>query len=180
MEDEMKRQRMTAARRGEGLADLDALVRAELDSLDRADAKEPPKRASDTAGRRPGTAAHPDQRGAPAPVTPLRPAEAVDPTRSGEEFDGLAGDEPIAASRGLGQDEGDASSLFSVEEEAFITRAVSFLTDRRHADVILGRVWEQLTELDPDGFFAPPENTAAESGSAEADAAHPVDGGGAS
>ncbi|MCG8489470.1 MAG: hypothetical protein MI756_18525 [Chromatiales bacterium] len=49
------------------------------------------------------------------------------------------------------------NKLFSAEEEAFMHRAVGFLSGRENGDVILGRIWEQLTEAQPDHFFEVPQ-----------------------
>lgn len=50
----------------------------------------------------------------------------------------------------------ERAGLLSPEEEAFITRAVGFLSQRPEADIILNRIWEQLTELDPEGYYRAP------------------------
>ncbi|MCG7981943.1 MAG: hypothetical protein JAY90_04235 [Candidatus Thiodiazotropha lotti] len=57
-------------------------------------------------------------------------------------------DEPV--------DELPPNKLFSAEEEAFMHRAVGFLSGRENGDVILGRIWEQLTESQPDHYFEVP------------------------
>jgi hypothetical protein len=52
-------------------------------------------------------------------------------------------------------DELPPNNLFSAEEEAFMHRAVGFLTGRENGDVILGRIWEQLTKSHPENYFDP-------------------------
>jgi hypothetical protein len=142
----------TVAARDEGWAALEALVLAELDSLQPA----PPKRAP---------APHAEATSRPrdrARVTPLRRMSAPP---------GADSLDASVEAQAAGEQTRGAAGLASVEEQAFITRAVAFLSEREHADIILGRVWEQLLELAPEGFYEPPPDpatAAAEEGGSDA------------
>lgn len=48
--------------------------------------------------------------------------------------------------------------LFEKEEEAFITRAVSFLRQRENKDIIISRIWNHITEAEPNDFYSPDES----------------------
>jgi len=162
---------MTRPRHDESLTALDELVLAELDSL--TVRRLPPRPtaavATDWAG-----VSEIDTR--PAHIAPLRRVEGSKAGLSGEEAEGLF-DEPLAETDGLAAEESDAAaaaSLLTPEEEAFITRAVGFLRQREHADMILGRVWEQLTGDDPSAFFEPPADALPEAPSDGAGSAGPL------
>jgi hypothetical protein len=164
----MKHQRTGIESCGDDFEDLDALVLAEIESL-----SGPPRSARPSAGGArpaPRPAARParEHRDGPAPVAPIRRRAGAEPNRSGEEFDGLF-DRPFPEGQGGPDpdDTGPVASLLSTEEEAFVTRAVGFLSQREHADMILGRIWEQLTELDPDGFYEAPVSAVSAQGTAE-------------
>lgn len=45
--------------------------------------------------------------------------------------------------------------LFDREEEAFIDKAIEFLKHRDNKDIIISRIWNLLTEIEPDSFFSP-------------------------
>lgn len=141
----MKPSRTVVAARDEGWAALEALVLAELDSLQPA-----PRAAVGERAPAPQPAATPRPRER-AEVTPLRRVRAPrSPDATGVSVQGEGAGEPTSGAAGLS----------SVEEQAFITRAVTFLSGREHADIILGRVWEQLVELSPEGFYEPPSDAA--------------------
>jgi hypothetical protein len=46
--------------------------------------------------------------------------------------------------------------LFSPEEEAFMHRAVGFLSGRENGDMILGQIWERITREHPETFYTMP------------------------
>ena len=45
--------------------------------------------------------------------------------------------------------------LFDEEEERFISGAVDFLKSRDNKDVIISRIWNHITEAEPDAFYSP-------------------------
>jgi hypothetical protein len=141
------------------LLDLDALVLAEIESLtSRRDATRarrikgaaaPTPVAGETETRdRPNT-----QPKGKASVAPIRSAPERRRESSGEEAE-LLFEEPEPADDNAA--DSALAGLLSPEEEAFITRAVGFLSQRPEADIILNRIWEQLTELDPEGYYQAP------------------------
>ncbi|EGV20457.1 hypothetical protein [Thiocapsa marina] len=144
--------------REQDCVDLDALVLAEIESLiaRRKAAREQPRthtppaqtpapRARDTTARRGGR------------VAPLRTPSEPTSEWTGESFDedpeALFAEPPPNPEQ---EPQESHPSLLSPEEEAFITRAVGFLSQRAEADIILNRIWEQLTELDPEGYYEAP------------------------
>lgn len=157
--------------RSEVDSELDALVLAEMESLDTRIRPPRPTRSPGpavTSRARPARAAPDPARPVRAP-TPLGRRPEADVDRSGEEFEALFEAPLVEESDGPDlEDAASAGGLLSLEEEAFITRAVGFLSQREHADMILGRIWEQLTELDPEAFYQAPaaavEPTAAADG----------------
>lgn len=139
------------------LADLDALVLAEIESLTahRAGARsqqapggDAPTPAANGGAREPKPKAK-----AKASVAPIRSAPERRRESFGEEAE-LLFEEPEPAVES--DADSDRAGLLSPEEEAFITRAVGFLSQRPEADIILNRIWEQLTELDPEGYYQAP------------------------
>lgn len=115
--------------------DLDALVMAEIESM-----REVPARS-----RRPRAAA----------VANIAGTEAHREPPSGEESEALF-DAPSDERDGVASPDDEAGgTLLSAEEEAFITRALGFLAHRDTADMILGRIWQELAEANPDGYFRP-------------------------
>jgi hypothetical protein len=127
------------------LNELDALVLAEIESLSRTEHPRRPPRA-------------PEHR-APAPAS-FRPARRSEPPAE-EKFTGEAFDEQAVLADNTEEEEPQEESsveLLSPEEQAFVSRAVGFLSNRGNADMILTRVWEQLTEADPEAFFRPAED----------------------
>jgi hypothetical protein len=158
----MKPSRTVAPQPDEDNADLEALVLAELASLRPAPRVAVLERTA-RAAPRPKEAV--SQRRERPRMAPLRrapePRPAID---AGERYDATAGDDGAEVSAEHGP---DAADLASAEERAFIARAVAFLSGREHADIILGRVWEQLLELTPEGFYEPPaDSTAADTAGA--------------
>jgi hypothetical protein len=138
--------------------DLDALVLAEIESLiarRKAAHEQPRTRTNPAQTPPPGPHDTSLQRG--ARVAPLRTPSERTFEWTGESFD----EDPEALFAepppNPGQEPEEAHpSLLSPEEEAFITRAVGFLSQRAEADIILNRIWEQLTELDPEGYYEAP------------------------
>jgi hypothetical protein len=153
----MKRERLDERSSLDDLPELDVLVLAEIESLSRAErprARRPAAGADARGKARPALSPRPAAEGG---VVRIRGAEPGGEGLSGEESEGLFDEALIDG--GVGPDPDDEvplGGLLSVEEEAFITRAVGFLSQREHADMILGRVWEQLTELDPEAFYQAP------------------------
>lgn len=140
------------------LDDLDALVLAEIESISgrvRSNGVRPMQdraqpRSTPTPGELP-------RRRSRAAVAPIQGRKRQETPHSGEDAEGLF-DEPFAVEApDPERDEAPPiASLLTPEEDAFITRAVGFLTEREHADMILGQIWEALTEQRPDGFFEAP------------------------
>ena len=125
--------------------DLDALVLAEIESLSRPEHR--------------GRPAHAPEHRAPTPAASFRPARRSERPAE-EEFTGEAFDEEAALADSSEEGESREESsveLLSPEEQAFVSRAVGFLSNRSNADMILTRVWEQLTGADPEAFFRPAE-----------------------
>ena len=150
----------------ERYADLDKLVLAEIESL--------------TGGRAPGRRR--THRGRMRVVNDQRPEQpaAVDDGSTGDKVVALSGANPetgeffgeeaaallepedehgnqgVTPDDVLGAPMEPGAEIFSSEEQAFITRALGFLSGRDNADLILGRVWEQVTAASsPDEFFLP-------------------------
>lgn len=162
----MRRSLDTSVDRGNDLADLDALVLAEIASLGRGripqTANTCEAKGSDITSDR----GRPESgRGWPSPQVP-QPAAPIRAVRrddslarglSGEEAEGLF-DQPFDLAE---EDEGGpaegptAADLLTPEEQAFIARAVGFLSGRPSADLILDRVWSQAIQSRPDGFYDP-------------------------
>jgi hypothetical protein len=149
------------------LLDLDALVLAEIESLTaRRDAARPKQTARAAAP----TSLAEDAESRERPTTQPKAKASVAPIRSaperrresfGEEAELLFEEpEPLVEDAA----ERAPAGLLSPEEEAFITRAVGFLSQRPEADIILNRIWEQLTELDPEGYYQAPLDTRDETG----------------
>jgi hypothetical protein len=161
----MKHQRAGVESCGDDFEDLDALVLAEIESLSGRPRTARPSPGGERPAPRPAVQPAREQRDEPAPVAPIRCRAGAEPNRSGEEFDGLF-DGPFAEGQGEPDpdDTGPAASLLGTEEEAFVTRAVGFLSQREHADMILGRIWDELTQLDPDGFYQAPVSAVAAQG----------------
>ena len=167
------------------LLDLDALVLAEIESLtarrDAARTKQTTRAAAPTPVAE-GTEPTARVKASVARIrnTPERRRESF-----GEEAELLFEEpEPLVEDAA----ERAPAGLLSPEEEAFITRAVGFLSRRPEADIILNRIWEQLTELDPEGYYqapldtpdktgreTPPESTGSESSTATPRADPPAD-----
>jgi hypothetical protein len=134
--------------------DLDQMVLAEFESLDRPRRGPLPKKTTSQQAK-----VHPIAKSTPAP----------EPTGYfGEEAEVLqqALEEPLE-----GEDACPEDDILSPEEHAFVTRSVGFLRGRANADAILGRVWEEVTEGDPQAFFSPAEETSADEAKSENPAA---------
>ena len=136
----------------QSFTDLDALVLAEIESASGARTR-----------RRPGTSSPRRREANGVPGKQERPAETREVARihgddrarhnlSGEEAEFLDLPPELAEEE---QDELSAPRLFTPEEEAFMHRAVGFLSGRENGDVILGHIWEQLTESHPERFYMP-------------------------
>jgi hypothetical protein len=138
--------------------DLDALVMAEIESVGRGR----PLRTPAARARPPGAGRRPARgRVREGPAAPRSPSRIYGEDRSadgvsGEEADGLF-DLPLET-----DDEGlvdspstEPQGLFSPEEQAFVSRAVGFLSGHENADMILGQIWERITEEAPEAFFRP-------------------------
>ncbi len=140
--------------------ELDALVLAEIESLARHTRPPNLKQTSASGPERRQSRVRLENRGKPvsaSKVARIRGEDREGDVLSGEEAEELV-EEPIEFGDlpGVEEDEhAQATTLFSAEEEAFVTRAVGFLARRDNADIILNRIWEQLTEADPEGFFRP-------------------------
>ena len=52
--------------------------------------------------------------------------------------------------------------LFDKEEEAFIAQCVKFLRPRDNKDVIISRIWNHITDSEPDAFYSPAAEDAQE------------------
>lgn len=129
--------------------DLDALVLAEIESIGKGKRRRA-RRGPPTLDRRtpvsPGTS-HPEA----ATVSRLHEDRPAANVYRGEEAEGLleeSGDDPGLADGG---DEGPLD-LMGVEEQAFVTRAVGFLSGRPNAGMILDQIWGQVAAAsDQDG-----------------------------
>jgi hypothetical protein len=130
------------------LLDLDALVLAEIESLTaRRDAARTGQTTRAAAPTPVAEGTEPEPTKIKARVAPIRNTPERRRESFGEEAE-LLFEEPEPA------DENEVDS--ALEEEAFITRAVGFLSQRPEADIILNRIWEQLTEMDPEGYYQAP------------------------
>jgi hypothetical protein len=140
------------------LRDLDALVLAEIESLTARGSPTRSKQVSRANAPPPieRPAAHAPKAKVKASVAPIRTTLERRPESFGEEAELLfAEPDPLVEDAA----EGESAGLLGPEEEAFITRAVGFLSQRHEADIILNRIWEQLTELDPEGYYRAPLDT---------------------
>ncbi len=143
-------------------ADLDALVLAEIESLSPHTRPLNPRQASACKPER-QSRARLENRGKPASaskVARIREQDREGDRLSGEEAEGLF-EEPIEFTDPCDVEENEHDpmiSLFNAEEEAFVSRAVGFLCQRDNADIILNRIWEQLTEADSESFFRPEDS----------------------
>ena len=137
------------------LSDLNALVLAEIASLGRT--ARPVEARSDPVRDRPGpgpVASRPPPQSGLAVRSPSH-RRGVEP--SGEEAEGLF-DEPCDRpdpDEDAAADGPTAADLLTPEEQAFIARAVGFLSGRPGADLILDRIWSQVTDARPDRFYDP-------------------------
>jgi hypothetical protein len=126
----------------EQFSDLDALVMEEIESLDR---RRRAPRGQEAEPREAEVFALPDR----SPVSAPEPVQYF-------------GEEAAVLQQALevpppDEDTNPSDDIFSSEEQAFMTRAVGFLRGRPNADAILGRVWEEVTEGDPQAFFSAAE-----------------------
>lgn len=141
--------------------DLDAMVLAEIESLHTAPAKRrnpashQPRRTESTEM---AVEAEADIDKPSTKTACIYGHDTQEEGRTGEESEGLfdACDDDRLFDTG-GDPEESPASLFSVEERAFMERAVGFLTGRDNADVILGQIWERLTSEQPESFYDPVE-----------------------
>jgi hypothetical protein len=46
------------------------------------------------------------------------------------------------------------ADLFTKEEQDFIQRSTDWLAERENKDMIISRIWEQLTESVPESFYS--------------------------
>lgn len=156
----------------ESFADLDKMVLAEIELL--TDGRAPSRSRPHAAGMRVVDDRHPDR---PTAVDDEPSGDKVvaltgaNPGRGeffGEEATTLLEPEDELGNQGAtSEDVPDDSmepgtEIFSPEEQAFITRALGFLSGRENADMILGRVWEEVTaSSSPDAFFSPGDEQSA-------------------
>jgi len=151
----MKKHREQSGESAAVYGDLDALVLAEIESLHRRGRGRtrpmPSTGVEDLPATEPASAAG---------VAQIRGTESEGEVFSGEEAAGLF-DESIGESTELGELEQDGHAavdgLYSAEEDAFITRAVGFLTQRDNADVILNQIWQQVMEGYSEEFYRAPD-----------------------
>ncbi len=137
-------------KRGE-YPDLDALVLAEIESIKGRHQHNPVSPEHEVcsqeqiqgAGETPSRASE---------VTPIRGEEQHYRDFTGEEAELL---DHYTEPECEDLNEQTPPRLFTPEEEAFMHRAIGFLSGRDNADVILGRIWEQITENHPERFFDP-------------------------
>ena len=138
------------------LSDLNALVLAEIASLGRT--ARPVEARSDPLRDRPGPG--PVASRSPQPGLAARsPSHRRGVEPSGEEAEGLF-DEPCDRpdpDEDAAADGPTAADLLTPEEQAFIARAVGFLSGRPSVDLILDRIWSQVTDAKPDRFYDPEE-----------------------
>lgn len=153
----MKAKTRVANENSDDFNDLDAMVLAEIESLQggltlRRGRIRRAARAED---------ARDDAKTDASTSAPMRAARIHGDDRAergytGEEAELLFDSEALKDGSGNVNEHDDApESLFSAEEQAFLARAVGFLSGRDNADMILGRIWEQLTAEQPDAFFDP-------------------------
>jgi hypothetical protein len=98
------------------------------------------------------------------PETLSEPANPVEVTRihgDNRPASGMSGEEAELLDRfpeadGTELDDLPPPSLFSPEEEAFIHRAIGFLSGRENGDMILGQIWERVTRDHPEDFYTTP------------------------
>jgi hypothetical protein len=145
-------------RRGDGFAELDALVRAELNALDRARRHRPD---------RPETKHAPEPRDARRRdnVIVARRWRTDEPQPAHDDgccdddgpFDAAVmqspdNDEPLDLAFDEAAESGE-DDVFTLEERTFIDRAVKWLTPRENKDLIVSRIWARLTDAEPGTFF---------------------------
>lgn len=118
--------------------DLDALVLSEIES-----ASGRRRRHQDDNG-----SVQPREGGPPA-VARIHGDARLESGMSGEEAELL--EQPSPAVSEL--DDLPPPTLFTPEEEAFMHRAVGFLSDRENGDMILGQIWERITQENPEAFY---------------------------
>ena len=53
----------------------------------------------------------------------------------------------------------EQDELFDESEERFISASVSYLRAKDNKDAIISRIWNRLTESEPDAFYSPEEET---------------------
>ena len=149
----MKKHREQSGESAAVYGDLDALVLAEIESLHRRGRTRPAPSTGveDLPATEPASAAG---------VAQIRGTESGGEVFRGEEAAGLF-DDSIGESTELGELEQDGHAavggLYSAEEDAFITRAVGFLTQRDNADVILNQIWQQVMEGYSEEFYRAPD-----------------------
>jgi hypothetical protein len=136
----------------QSFTDLDALVLAEIESASggrmpgRSEAR-PPKR------HKTNNFSVKEERQAPRrEVARIHGDDRIRHDLSGEEAEFL--EQPLEMDS-REPEELPPARLFTPEEEAFMHRAVGFLSGRENGDVILGQIWERLTESQPESFFEP-------------------------
>ena len=146
-------------KRNNDYTDLDALVLAELESLDRGRSRHAPlSKAGPTRIPQKANEGRPLVRVSKAPFTRIHGEDRAEQGITGEEAETLF-ETPLDEMTRSNTDEVSQSSdsLFSPEEQAFMSRAVGFLTGRENADMILGQIWERMTGDHPEEFYAADE-----------------------
>ena len=58
-----------------------------------------------------------------------------------------------------------AAELFTEEEQDFIQRSIDWLAARENKDMIISRIWDQLTETVPESFYSVQQQEESDSGS---------------
>ncbi len=151
------------------LRELDKLVAAEIDALQKQAGYRPP-------GADRGPMTPPPREPAAGRVTPFSRQRASGPGRGGAEPPSWAGEPPgPAGEEGLTPPVGEAAAaarpdsfgpypepdlpetppLLTEEEERFIANIVGWLKPKENKDIIVARIWTRLTESEPEAFYTP-------------------------
>ena len=133
------------------ISDLDALVLAEIASLGQGRLADSAETGTNTSRNQRDTGI---RRSSATPRPPSGIRDDRDPRRptghpSGEEAEGLFDGffDPGDPHDDLTADGPTAADLLSPEEQAFVARAVGFLSERANADLILDRIWSQALRV---------------------------------
>lgn len=137
----------------QSLSDLDALVLAEIKSASGRQGRRRPAIQASTPQRRDSRAEEVEAQAQSREVARIHGEDRDNEALSGEEAALL--DLPEMAM--VESEDLPPAKLFTPEEEAFMHRAIGFLSGRDNGDVILGRIWEQLTESHPERYYESPQ-----------------------